>query len=664
MQISDLTSDYKRIFKFGLIGLSGVVVNNGLLWLLVKLNLLPFYLCSFIAIEISIITNFLLNDAWTWADRRQGHKLQRLFKYNLSTAFSSVFINITILLFLKEWLGMPYLLANLIGIGCGMLFNFFINHFWTYGELRFHLPNRVWWVLFFSLIWRLTIAAFIGAGFDEAYYYSYAIRPALSYFDHPPFVGFLAGFFPYLTNFPSAFTIRLGSVFLFTLSGLILYILARRLASEREAFYAYVLFNLTPLFMLGAGTMILPDVGLVFFWTLALLILEQLFIRENFSLQNWIIAGILTGFAMLSKYHGVLLGSSVVLFLLLRHPRQFLRPGPWIYGAAAFLIFSPVIIWNVQNDFVSFVFQGGRAVGGNLSFSRFFQALGGQIAYLTPFIFFPIFLIVYKVLKNTIKNWDASHLFFAIFGVLPIFLMLTISFFKQILPHWTLPGYIILMVPLGQWLATKIQSSRIVRFTSQFTLGFIFIILSLAALHTRFGIFHLEKMAEKGWVSLKDVRMDATLDAFGWDEVRNYIFKKYAQKDIFLFTNKWFLSGEVDLAVQGKYPVMCFNETDSRGFGIWDAQQDMRGKDGVLISSNRYPTKAQEKYSAYFQNISRPDSVLVTRGSAPAKVYYFYHCKNLLKKYPVPYQKLPTQENHLNASEEVRGTSKSHFTGK
>ncbi|MBN1562106.1 GtrA family protein, partial [candidate division KSB1 bacterium] len=257
-----------RFLKFALVGGSGVIVNNGLLWLLAEFTSLPFYLCSFIAIELSIITNFLLNDAWTWRDKREGRLLSRLYRYNASTAFSSLFINMTVLLFLKEWLGMPYLIANLIGIGCGVIFNFLANSVWTYGEFRFKYPRAVWIIFFCSLAFRLLLAAGLGAGFDEAYYYAYSLRPSLSYFDHPPVVGFLAGYFPSLTGIVSAFTIRLAAVLLYSITGLLLYQLARQFVDARKATWAMLLFNITPIFFLLAGIFILPDAGLVLFWIL------------------------------------------------------------------------------------------------------------------------------------------------------------------------------------------------------------------------------------------------------------------------------------------------------------------------------------------------------------------------------------------------------------
>jgi hypothetical protein len=128
------------------------------------------------------------------------------------------------------------------------------------------------------------------------------------------------------------------------------------------------------------------------------------------------------------------------------------------------------------------------------------------------------------------------------------------------------------------------------------------------------------------------------LDVFGWSEVNTYLNEQgIAPGEYFLFTHKWFLSGEVELATKGKYTVMCFNVKNSNGFGIWDRHLDMRGKDGIFICSDRYPAKPGEKFGAYFESIRGPDRVLLHRSGVPSKTLYFYKCVDLLRRYPVPY---------------------------
>lgn len=114
-------SEY-RALKFMIVGAFGVVVNVGILHFLVSLGVLPLFLASPIAIEASILSNFMLNDIWTFRDRKFGSVVTRCLKYHCAMAFGSI-INYVTLLALVSF-GMNYLLANLIGIFLGFIANY------------------------------------------------------------------------------------------------------------------------------------------------------------------------------------------------------------------------------------------------------------------------------------------------------------------------------------------------------------------------------------------------------------------------------------------------------------------------------------------------------------------------------------------------------------
>lgn len=120
-----------RFFKFCLVGASGVLVNMGLLWVLTeKLGL--FYLhSSALAIETSILTNFVLNEQWTWRERNIGTKFKRLMTYNV-VSLGGLAVNMTVLWLLTSILGLYYLISNLGGIASATLLNFLINDRWTW----------------------------------------------------------------------------------------------------------------------------------------------------------------------------------------------------------------------------------------------------------------------------------------------------------------------------------------------------------------------------------------------------------------------------------------------------------------------------------------------------------------------------------------------------
>ena len=133
-RLTGLQAGAMRFLKFGLVGLSGVLVNEGLLWLLTE-NLGLYYLLSAaIAVETAIITNFILNDIWTFRDRRTpGNRslLGRGLKFNL-VSLGGLSINIAILWTVTEVVGISYLISNLIGIAGATLWNYTINTLWTW----------------------------------------------------------------------------------------------------------------------------------------------------------------------------------------------------------------------------------------------------------------------------------------------------------------------------------------------------------------------------------------------------------------------------------------------------------------------------------------------------------------------------------------------------
>ena len=123
-----------RFVKFCLVGLSGVLVNMGLLWLLTEIAGFPYLLSAAIGIETSIVSNFILNDFFTFPDRRSPtvrSTLNRLSKFNL-VSVTALAINMGILWLLTEVFGVYYLISNLFGIALAALWNYGVNSYWTW----------------------------------------------------------------------------------------------------------------------------------------------------------------------------------------------------------------------------------------------------------------------------------------------------------------------------------------------------------------------------------------------------------------------------------------------------------------------------------------------------------------------------------------------------
>ena len=126
--------EIRRLLKFILVGLSGIIVNEGVLWLLTEFGGWKYYYSSIIAIEASIISNFVLNDYFTFADRRTGKTgsfWARMMKFNLTCATGAL-IQYGLLLLFTSVFGVNYLISNLIGIVVAFVWNYVINLVWTW----------------------------------------------------------------------------------------------------------------------------------------------------------------------------------------------------------------------------------------------------------------------------------------------------------------------------------------------------------------------------------------------------------------------------------------------------------------------------------------------------------------------------------------------------
>ena len=125
-----------RFLKFAIVGVSGIGVNMAILYLLTEFAHVPYYLSSLVAIECSILSNFTLNDLWTW--RGPGKKIyaRRFVQYHLSVGIVAIVCNWLLLVFLTSAVGLNYMVSNLLGIAAGFLFNFVLNDIWTFRDRR------------------------------------------------------------------------------------------------------------------------------------------------------------------------------------------------------------------------------------------------------------------------------------------------------------------------------------------------------------------------------------------------------------------------------------------------------------------------------------------------------------------------------------------------
>ena len=290
------------------------------------------------------------------------------------------------------------------------------------------------------------VGGLIGLSVDEAHYLLYAYHPALSYFDHPPLVGWVQ--WPWLALDAPVGVLRLVPGLLWLGTVLAVYRLAEYLQGSSNfghagdaGLWALGALALAPLLhVLGIG--LVPDTLLMFFTIL--LMGQTLRLMRSDGLSHggaWLAWGCLLGLAGLSKYTAILMALASGLCLLSAHGWRVLRsPWAWLAVLLALIMVSPVLVWNAQHDWVSFRYQGQHGAG-----SGWHVAEVARFALVQMLAFGPLLL---WGLSGHSKH-GALRLFFA----LPWLVLAYLAGGGSSLPHWTAPAWVALAPFAGVALA-------------------------------------------------------------------------------------------------------------------------------------------------------------------------------------------------------------------
>jgi 4-amino-4-deoxy-L-arabinose transferase-like glycosyltransferase len=301
----------------------------------------------------------------------------------------------------------------------------------------------------FTLL-RLLLAATAPLLPQEAYYWTWSQHLAPGYFDHPP----LSAYSIALTTSAfgsTVFGIKSAAV-LWSLGWNLLWarLILDMFESRRLAFWSLLALNLTLLYeVYGVGPT--PDGPLMFGWIGTIWAVWRASTSPNGNGRWWLAAGLFAGMGMLGKYTAVLLLPVVLLFLATSaKQRHWLRrPQPYLAMLIAAAIFSPVVLWNAENDWASFAFQSSKRVGQMGSFKPrfFFVLLATQLLMVTPYLFG----LSMTAMVRSVRTWMAGGLddrsrLLLISAAVPLLLFTAASFRSHSKLNWLAPAFWSLIV--------------------------------------------------------------------------------------------------------------------------------------------------------------------------------------------------------------------------
>jgi len=203
------------------------------------------------------------------------------------------------------------------------------------------------------LMWHFALVCWSGAGLhvDEAQYWDWAEHLAWGYYSKPPGIAFLIHLSTRLLG-DSVLGIRALAMLCWVFTGLVLAALGRSMQGERAGVWAGVLFLAAPAAGL-LGLTATTDAPLMLCWALWMMACWRL-LRAPQRWQNWLLAGVVLGLGLLSKYTMVMAVPSLGLLLWRRwrldaHFGTQLRPvagGFLLMLGVAALLCAPHLAWN------------------------------------------------------------------------------------------------------------------------------------------------------------------------------------------------------------------------------------------------------------------------------------------------------------------------------
>lgn len=493
-----------------------------------------------------------------------------------------------------------------------------------------------WAVNIFTAFLRLLFIGRVGLTVDEAHYWVYTKFLSLSYFDHPPLIAYIIKLSTLIFG-NTEFAVRFPAVLIFFFTCWIFYICVEKLYNARTAFTGVVLLNVLPVFSFLGSVISIPDSPLALCWMLAFLIFIK--ILETNNKNYWYLLGMITGFAMIAKYNAVMIPASIALFLIFspKHRFWFTKKEPYLALIITFIIFTPIILWNIENNWASFGFQLRHGFGSSapkFSFTLFGQSIGAQAGYVSPPIFIIFIAAAYLCVKEAYTKKDRTALLISCFS-LPILIFFNlIATFNEILPHWPAMGYLILSIYVAH-ITLKYWEVKWFRIYTIIAWALTIFLVLFATFHIMYKIVPIEKFLPKEQVEKvrygipEPERIDITNDVFGWkeigDEIRRIMDTYPPKSKPFIFTHKGYLASQLAFAVP-EYRVFCFSDRID-AYDLWQRDlRPLRNKNAIFICNDYFFYDPQKKYGEAFSSYNEIKIFPVYRNGIKIRNFFFTEC--------------------------------------
>jgi 4-amino-4-deoxy-L-arabinose transferase-like glycosyltransferase len=465
--------------------------------------------------------------------------------------------------------------------------------------LELHMLNRLYKnpqfsayiLIIFMAVFSTIYNAYLPLHGDEAYYWMWSHHLQTGYYDHPPMIAYLI----YLTNFisESEWGIRLVNVFSFSIAALYIFKLTQEIADDKTALNAIIIFF--SVILVHAGYIITTtDAPIILFWTLSLYYSYRALFYG--STKDFILAGLMLGLMMLSKYTAILLIASIFIFILIKRRDIFLNYRFYIAMILAFLVVSPMLYWNYQNNWISFGFQidHGSTDDFKLSIGDMLAFIAGQFAVFSPVFFW---VLIYYLFKEKLFIKNDKLFFIALSSVVILAFFIYKDLYKSMGLNYSAPAYIGGVI-LVAYIISKYELKK--TFKIGLIIALIFTLLGRIAF-----FFYLDRVQERMYASDKIVERFATHIKDG-----DKLYGGHLSTAAYI---KYYVKGhpETDVAIDERYSQ----------YDMWRVPATWH-QDGLVLTRN---DRRDNELLKYYANVELIDTYVVIPN---VRVFYTYRVSN------------------------------------
>jgi hypothetical protein len=245
---------------------------------------------------------------------------------------------------------------------------------------------------------------------------------------------------------------------------------------------------------------------------------------------------------------------------------------------------------------------------------------------------FVVASMVRGVLRWSSGRDNASDRFFLCQMAPPLATFLAVACVRPVLPHWSLIGLLPVFPLLGaDW--ARLQAHRPVRMIRRLILITVtpLLLATLFVVHTRTGLFQQAMLG----LGMKSAADDPTVDLFGWDQVARQLDCRglLDRHRVFLFTSRWYYSGQLAFATGDRVPVLCFNRRHAQGFASWSRPEDWVGRDGFFVGINDCSPEVGD-FARYFARFESLGAFPVVRGGETVRQVRLFRGVHLARPFP------------------------------